>query len=607
MKYSVTVVPVLALLLVGCGRYSSKSTAPERPPEDPWPRVAPALRETNDSGTCRRVLTELNSGLSANPSAEQPTGLSPEQEASLRKLLPLTEEDGAEVRGASYSSFDPNYLADAYYFRDIARALEVPPDDPVKQADAAFAWMCRQLVATQSIRQVGPDKFELSPPAPPSAVLRRGSGSGLERAYVFLAILQQLGLDGCLVGPSEAADRPGHWSPPGVAPGRGPFWAVGVRIGGDVVLYHPWRGEKIPGTLAEAVAKPQTLEGWLGAQTGDVTPDIVKRSIPFLAVPLSAIAPRNALLEQKLQQTTGEPRLAIDVVALRDRFAKEGKQPEVKFWNPTSDPYTYTRVPLSFLPIEEGGWDAEPLGRRVSDRYKKGLIPARLIAGVQGLEGIPEAQQQLLISIVERYVGMFLTPPTPREQIQRGMFADATPDLVRKRDAFDAAAQRIRTDTNRDAMLREWVSRAGKAYGELSIARLNEKTDPNRVVTAQQGIEQFWKENATGASAIADQALAAVGSAEATYLLALCKHEQAERSQVRYDRTRAAAGTDSRATPAADRAREKALDDWNDALGWWGRYEKYQSMQEAAFPGRTEHARQLADRARRAASALGGR
>lgn len=602
--------PALAVsVLVGCaGRGGgAKSSAPEKPPEDPWPRVARDLRSENDPATARRVLTELNAGLAANPAADPVPGLAPDAEAALRAVVPLSADDATELANAGFTPLDAAYLADAYYLRDAARALEAPAD-PAARAAAAFAWVGRQVVLQPWATPAGQGQLVLNPPVPPTFALRRGSGSGLDRAFVFLAVLQQLGLDACLVGPAAADGKPWSWTPAGGSTGKGPFWAVGVRAGADVVLFDPWRGEPVPGTLAEVTANPDRLKAWFDDKTRpwDVTPETVKVSVPFVAVPLSALAPRTKLLERKLDRdpdptVIGEPRLAVDTVALRGRFG-----PAAKVWNPPADPFTYSRGLASFLPLDEGGRDATPPGpRRLFDQYKLSLVPGQLLGGIGGVH--PDALTQFRLFVLGSYEKSFLVPPTPRERVQRGMFSDATPDLVTKRDAFLAATERIRTDKDRDALLRDWVGKANEAYENLSIARLKEKTDPAGVAVAQQAVADFWKKESKGAEALRDQVIAAVGAAEATYLLAACKHEQAERAQVRFDRAVAAAGSDPRGAAAADRARDAARDAWTDARDWWGRYDPYLAAQNAAFPGRGDHARKLADRATRAAAALGGR
>ena len=55
--------------------------------------------------------------------------------------------------------------------------------------------------------------------------------------YVFLGLLQQMGFDGCLLGPPDAKSvlwftMPNSTDSHVMLGGpRGPFWAVGVRIG----------------------------------------------------------------------------------------------------------------------------------------------------------------------------------------------------------------------------------------------------------------------------------------------------------------------------------------------------------------------------------------
>src|SRR5262249_4036985 len=151
---------------------------------------------------------------------------------------------------------------------------------------------------------------------PPSYVLRRGYGSGLERAYVFLALLQQLGIDGCLVGPPDTAEKPSYFVPTGpdgkplTAGAKGPFWAVGARVGADVILFEPWRGERFHGTLAALKANPDPLKPWFDDKAWGVTPDDIKKGAVFLAAPVSALAPRMELLESKLR-AEAPVRLAI--------------------------------------------------------------------------------------------------------------------------------------------------------------------------------------------------------------------------------------------------------------------------------------------------------
>jgi hypothetical protein len=325
--------------------------------------VVAQLRKENDAAGCRRILSKLNNDLALKPDAPQPAGLTPEAEQTLRELLRLRDDEVKEVRPASFTGLDPVYLAECLYLRDAARSLDVGGLPPSRQAELAFAWVCRQVVLQPWV-SADAGRPVVMPPVPPTAVLRRGSGSGLERAYVFLALLQQLDLDGALVGPPEAADRDWTYRPDrsdGLP--RGPFWAVGVRAGADVLLFDPWRGEPVPGpsgqgvgTLAQVKPNPDQLKAWREDKSNPwkVSIDEVKASVPFLAVPLSAVAPRMKRLEEELRSDL-PVRLAADPVAQRQRFETQAKLPGLKFWNPPAEEFSYTRVLGSFTPTEEGG------------------------------------------------------------------------------------------------------------------------------------------------------------------------------------------------------------------------------------------------------------
>ena len=84
-----------------------------------------------------------------------------------------------------------------------------------------------------------------------------------------------------------------------------------------------------------------------------------------------------------------------------------------------------------------------------------------------------------------------------------------------------------------------------------------------------------------------------MGLAEATLLLALCKHEMAERSQTRFER---ATGTD------VARLRLDAIASWQTADSAWRSYRE-RSAAHAGFPGRAAHAQSLAARAEKLKSA----
>ncbi|MCZ2343437.1 MAG: hypothetical protein LC104_16835 [Bacteroidales bacterium] len=616
------------LVLGGSGCGGGSPTTPTeavtvKAAENPWPITLKGLRKENDAAACRQTLTRLNTSLAMAPHVEQPASLSAEAQTQLQAVVPLTPEDRATISGTMYTPADAQYLAQSFHLADTARALDIAADRPLVQAQTAFAWVCRQVeLRPWMAQEVQPQpdgqavRVTFSPCLPPAFVLRRGSGNALERAYVFLALLQQLGLDGCLIGPPDAEQAPATRVVVNDQLPPSPFWAVGVRIGSAIHLFDPSRGQAFPapngtgvGTLAELQAQPDLLKPWRddAQHPWPYSEDAVKNAIPFLAVPLTGLAPRMQTLEGKLPSEAAV-RLAVNPVALRERFAQEAKVAKSPFWNPPAAPFSYTRTLVSFLPLEEGGRDTRPAERRLFTQYEIALLPPTVFALPSGLientadrVRFADIINRLLSAYVEAYRVAFLEPPTPREQLQRGLYS-AIPVLVGRKQEFETMMQRVRNDRNQSEMTRNWVAKARTVYTQLSKARLDADSDPAAYAAAQQEVNQFWKDERIHSGALVDAAVGEAGVAEATYLIALAKSEEARRAQGRANRAAALAKTtpNDRTRDAAITAQEKATHAWQDAYDWWERYLPHAEGQERSYPGRTQHARQLADMAQQA-------
>ena len=594
----------LALIPTGCGTNATTDQQPtaanQQSQSDPWPDAIAELKADTDPSNCRRVLSRLGADLSAASSATQLVGLSADGEKALRAVFPLTDEDLAEVRPAGFTPLDGAYLSDCLYLADAAQWINPPDPTPARRAEAAFAWVCRQVEPRPWLIPL-PNGQVIAPPLPPTAVLRRGSGSGLERAYVFLALLQQFGIDGCLIGGSKSGGLPaaGPFPPNSGGIPRGPFWAVGARAGADVLVFDPWRGEPLPGgagvaTLAQITADPNVLKSWYDDKDNPwgVTPEAVKEATPYFALPLNAAAPRIAVLERKLAAGESPAKLAIDPVALQSRFAAEAKRPGVTVWNPAGDPFTPSRTLGNFLPTGEGGKGGGKEGQRFKDQYRAEMLPPSVFSFPEGLNS-REAATHLIGTSMNRFGTAFLTDPTPRERMQRGAYFKASSMLVEQRGMFAAARERARTDRNRDQTVRKWVQEANELSAAVGKKRLDEKQNPGALADAQNQLAAFLgMQSQRGDSAMAtivDAAVSEAGLAEATYLLALCKHEQAEAAQARAD----AAKSDE----AAERAKDQAKEAWAEAANWWSQYAPLSVTQESGFPGRTKQAAKLAARA----------
>jgi hypothetical protein len=577
-----------ALSTISCSKPPASSTTDtisNGAKVDAWKQAAAKLRKDTDPASVKLALGLLG--------GEKFPALSDEALAAVGATVPLSPADQEEIRGAAFSSFDPTYLADCFYLRDAARSLGLTGVPPEQQVDLAFAWVCRQVYLHPWLRHLGGNAFE--PTAlPPTAVLRRGFGSGLERMYVFLALLQQLELDGCLIGSPESGNQAARVGAPGgptikyptvpsVAVPRGPFWAVGVRVGSDVRLFDPWRGTALPVTLNQLKANPDAAKAWFEdkANLSGSTLDDAKKATVFLAVPVNSLSARMAVFEQNLKGELGV-KVAFDQKA-RDALRAAFPDPKPAFWNPPNDPFAYGRAARSFAPVDAGGTDSAPPGQRLTDAYYREQIPADALATPGGLRADSVAAARLRQLAAGSLAASFIEPPNPRERIQRGQFQDAAKDIVAKQDIFANGLERLRINRDADQQIREWIKAAGEVYQQLGAAQL--RNDKEAEAAAKADVELLWKQ--PGALFLIDKASAEVGRAEASLLLALCKHEMAERLQARLER----------AAPAdVARLKADALDAWKTALAAWRTYEQMATA-HAGFPGRATHAKALAERA----------
>src|SRR5205085_2486478 len=195
---------------------------------------------------------------------------------TIEKLSPRFNPSADEVRDWAAKTFTPmdgNHLGEALYFRAVARSLDLEGISDERKAAAAFDWVCRQMYLRPWMMP-GPQGSLIQMPAiPPQEALRRGYGTGVEREMAFLALARQLGLDALLVGPHGAEAKRRYEPKPDGTLHRGLFWAVGVRIDNDAILFDPWHGESFPGPdgqgiarLSAAKATPSLIINWLSTK-----------------------------------------------------------------------------------------------------------------------------------------------------------------------------------------------------------------------------------------------------------------------------------------------------------------------------------------------------
>jgi hypothetical protein len=543
-------VALASAVAAGCGGQAPVTTAAARTtgtgqPEESLASVWESLHKGADFTGCRGAVQQLNDYLSRAP--EDRPAAQPSAERDL--LAGLAPDELAEVGSPTFTLLDAHYLESSLLLRDVLSALQVGNASPLDKASAAFDWTVRQVRLREKPGPILPVAF----------VLRRASGTSMERAVVFLALLHQLGVDGCMLAvPGPTADNPGHR-----------FWIPAAVVGKDVYLFDPRLGLPIPGpggkgvaTLAQIRTQPDILKALSpdDKRPYDVSAEQLKGVELYLLYHLSAWSPRMRWLQEKFPAAQ-RINLGIEPVSSFERLQAVVKEKghegcAAKVASQTGGPMLALR---NFLPAEEGGTDKSHRRDQAAVELVPWNVLPRSVADVPGQPG-----KVLREAFARQTIGFYLDPKMPRDLVLRGRYDDAISQLVKLRESLRKQRSAVPNESDFEARLAVWQDRAAAVYADLLRAEEQAtKSGSQGAVTVARGtISAFWKENLD--ILVMLQSLAAEPlNSEATYQLALSKHEVAERSQADLDRTRQAGKTPS---PSDDR---KAKEAWKAAAEWW--------------------------------------
>jgi hypothetical protein len=582
---------VLVLVLVaGLGFFAlrptrpvTRSTDPARLHESGEEQAREIFAKATDATSCRTALQQLNVHLSEHPD-QRPGPLTDEVRQLLTDPMQLALTPGqlAEVENGNFTGLDAHHLELCFLLRDAARSLDLEGVPQPEQAGAAFAWVVRQVRLVDREEGLVSSEF----------VLRRGWGTARERALIFVALLDQLGIPGCVQAPG---DQQAETLQP---------WACGALVelpGGhvkEVVLFDPRLGLPLPGPddssgaagLADAfrAGAPVPLPGDTPAATFaalrrrpdalkaltvddkhayDVPADRLEGSRLYLVAPLSALAPRMAYLQEELASVRGGARVAYDPAAALKTWTaaaaeQGGKAPEVRFWREAATSL------YDFWPPEEGGGDrTQRSGQRGSELVPWNALPQQIVQ----LPGDPGQRLRALFG--QAFAAFDTAAGMPPDLVLRGESDDAARILVQSLDQLRENRDRLQGAPDLDEKLNDWCGKVVDAQAQVNraqadVARSGGKDPAARAALeeARAGLEDVWKNGQDVVGVLLGGRAAEVQIPDMTYLLALCKHEQADRLQGQADRARRAG------RPGADGLARSAKDAWADAGFWWGKY-----------------------------------
>lgn len=549
-RSSAAIILAVPLVFAGCDNRTVGTGSvgtPAGPIKDAEGQALAVLENQQDLTNCRTVLQQLDA---QDGAGSRPT-LSEAERAELTSRFGLTPAESAELGQATFSQTDAAYLQECLLVRAGVRALKIDSRPPLERARIGFDRACRLVYLD-----------ERTPwPANPWTTLEGGSGVALSRAYVVLAVWQQLGLDGCLVGPPALKTTASYTVTPTVLDVRttyAPVRACGVQLGEDVFLFDPAGGRALATadgkgvlTLAQARQKPETVTGF--------DADEVKTWRPYLAPPLPGLARRMEWLQQRIPGGT-DVKLFVNLAGRTDRAG--GSVPEI--WNPTGDQFSPSRVLTRFMAEEATGHssialrDQHRLAMTPLDRLPKTTLGGRALSELTG-------------AFLSQFGSLRYAPNTPRDLLLRGQYSDAMSALDDVKKTVDNA----RTRMDQDPTLQKDFERWTEELQVLTAKTLRPEPDDPTGAEAQRNLQRFrtHPRNQDVERAFVLGHASRPLAAEVSFLTAECVHERAERAQV----------------DGSDRAKDL----WRNAAEWWQRFLDASAQANSPFPAREPHAQKL--------------
>lgn len=472
----------LVVLVVGCGR--PEPAAPRQSAVVPVPAavreklldgavsVLDRLDQFDEAAASAQVFDRLSQWSHARPAAATAWAADPLAATLPERLRPLAAAD----RLAS-STFDVGgdvaALRDSRWLADVARQVRgrVAPDDDLAAARALFQWTVRSLAPVGDPPMVPSEANPGTRWMLPGEILLAGRASAAQRAWVFLELLRQAGLDGVMLATGDAAagaQRP---------------WLPALISGGEAWLFEPAYGMPVPGpqgvgiaTARQAAADPAVLAALsLPDRPYPVqAADAARLGVLVAADPWS-LSRRMADLEAELGADR-DWRLALDASALaaRARAAVPGTA-AAGLWAFPWETLSRRRDPAIAAAL---GRELAPLGvtftrvlggERPGTRVVRPLLAARVREFRGDLDGPEGAKAAYLMARPSRQViaeAVAAAPPQQADAVRRlyeRMKEDATywlGVLTLGEGEYEAAIDYLRRMTLEAAPDSRWVDAA---------------------------------------------------------------------------------------------------------------------------------------------------
>jgi hypothetical protein len=588
----VAILAVLGINFIGCPRTEVDEETKEEPVPQKTPREyleaagarlsggrSAADRDPLRADSARDAVENLNDYLKALGPEKPDLHLKAPERARCKTQFGLGDNDLAELDSPVFTLLDAYYLEFCFELADVARSLDLQGLSTLQRARLAFDWVVRQVSLKERDRQIN---FSTVPDTllPPQFVLQLGQGTAKERALLFLALLQQLDIDGGMLAypagegqwdywipvvfvPHKIKDRKDQKPAPGV-------YLFDTRLG--IPLPDPQGAG--PVRLDQVLRDPAAVRALFprGLRERGVPEEIGQLEI-HLACPLSALAPRMRFMQRKLL-TTARVNLALDSREFLRRCRKAAPVP-VRFWSQAGQTNNPARVLSAFVMPSRGN-----LAARL-----QGLKGRQVAVGVY-LKDFPATLDPslypLLVNQIDPVVTNMMVAHTAlvRGQVDKAFapLAKTGEHLRNQREFYLAEAKNEQEEKDLDRRFDEWASKMTEAQSqvkqieeELKEAGQDNFETREKLDRARKALETLWKKNDSLVQALLYRSLAGPLGKESAYLLCLCNQEKAERVQTLLDRLLSSSGRDRAADKALGSARLDAHQAWDNAADRWGK------------------------------------
>lgn len=328
---------LVSLFAAGCGKNSPTSTT-----------TAPAASRSDAEVSPDALLdsaVQLLQGKARNPQAHELAAQRLNQYVARTTAIgktvvePLSEQARGRleaglpavliphVESIQFDRPDAAHLDTCFLNRDIVTHVTANINDPLAKVEAIFEWVVRNV-------QVLPPE-ELPPtPLMPGITLLVGVGSELERAWVFLELLRQVGIEGAMIAHTQTDPQSKETS---YQP-----WSPAALVNDALYIFDTTLGLSLPGpdgkgvaTLRQVLDDTELLHGLdLDAEHPyRIRPEHLENLVLLLESTPLYWAPRMKFLQEHL---SGRNRLSLwsDLVALEDHLQKATAKPlPIALWS----------------------------------------------------------------------------------------------------------------------------------------------------------------------------------------------------------------------------------------------------------------------------------